>query len=133
MSRVLAVLLNCVNELGLRGATETLRRDEASHDDIASGLFLKLMEYTLRKDEKLASIAKGISKNAKCTSKDVQNEIIETLANMVLGDIRKKYEHADSVGFCLKSDQGQVQGGQFVSCSSLCQQFHARGASYWVA
>ena len=79
-------------------------RHDAADDDIASGLFLKLMEYTLEKDEKLASIVKGIPKNAKYTSKDIQNEIIETLADMVLGEIRKKYENADSAGFCFKSD-----------------------------
>ncbi|XP_051780723.1 zinc finger protein 862-like [Erpetoichthys calabaricus] len=62
------------------------------------------MEYTLEKDEKLASIAKGIPNNAKYTSKDIQNEIIQTLADMVLFEVRKKYESADSAGFCLKSD-----------------------------
>ncbi|GAA6079447.1 zinc finger MYM-type protein 1-like [Tachysurus ichikawai] len=62
------------------------------------------MEYPLEKDEKLASIAKGIPKNAKYTSKDIQNEIIQTLADMVLREVRKKYENADSSGFCLKSD-----------------------------
>ncbi|KAM3621706.1 uncharacterized protein V6R79_014779 [Siganus canaliculatus] len=62
------------------------------------------MEYTLERDEKLASIAKDILKNAKYTSKDIQNEIIDTLANMVLRQIRKRYENADSAGFCLKSD-----------------------------
>ena len=58
----------------------------------------------MKKDEKLARTAKGIPKNAKYTSKDIQNEIIETLADMVLGEIRKKYENADCAGFCLKSD-----------------------------
>ncbi|KAL7378007.1 hypothetical protein ABVT39_007293 [Epinephelus coioides] len=62
------------------------------------------MEYTLEKDEKLASIAKGIPNNAKYTSKNTQNEIIQTLADMVLGEVRKKYENADAAGFCLKSD-----------------------------
>ena len=100
-----AVKFLCVNELSLRGTTEH-RRDAAGHDDddIASGLFLKLMEYTLEKDEKLASIAKGIPRNASYTSNHIQNEIIDTLANMVLGEIKKIYENADAVGFCLKSD-----------------------------
>lgn len=64
-----AVKLLCVNELGLLGTAETLRHDEAGNDDITSSLFL---EYTLEKDEMLASIAKGIPKNAKYTSKDIQ-------------------------------------------------------------
>ncbi|KAG2462722.1 CCDC6 protein, partial [Polypterus senegalus] len=56
-----AVRLLCVNELGVHGTTETLRHDAAGNDDdIASGIFLKLMEYTLEKDEKLASITKGV-------------------------------------------------------------------------
>lgn len=82
----------CVNELGLRGTTETLKRDhqDTDADDIAAGLFLKLFEYTLQKDDKLADIAKDIPKNAKYTSKDIQNEIIETLANMALGEVRKR-------------------------------------------
>lgn len=96
-----AVKFLCLNELELRETAETLRHD-AADDDIASGLFLKLMEYTLEKDENLASIAKGIPQNTKYTSKDIHNEIIETLA--VLGEIRKRYENADSAGFCLKSD-----------------------------
>ncbi len=102
----------CVNELGLRGTTEKLKCGtntftdvaSASGDNIAGGLFFKLFEYTLEKDEKLADIAKGIPKNATCTSHNIQNEIIETLANMVLEETRNKYANADSVGFCLKSD-----------------------------
>lgn len=98
----------CVNELGLRGTTETFKHDHQNTDTddtvTAAGLFLKLFEYTLEKDEKLADIAKGIPKNAKYTSKDIQNEIIETLANMVLGEVRKRYANADSAGFCIKCD-----------------------------
>lgn len=73
-----------VNELGLRGTTEILKSDhrDTDGDDIAAGLFFKLFEYTLEKDDKLADIAKGIPKNAKYTCKAIQNEIIETLANM---------------------------------------------------
>ncbi|KAG2466055.1 ZP3 protein, partial [Polypterus senegalus] len=38
------------------------------------------------------------------TSSNIQNEIIQTLADMVLGEVRKKYESANSAGLCLKSD-----------------------------
>lgn len=49
-----AIIFLCVKELGLRRTAETLRHDAAGNDDdIASGIFLKLMEYTLEKDEKL--------------------------------------------------------------------------------
>lgn len=105
-----AVKFLCVNELGLRGTAET-RHDRSNvtagnndDDDVASGLFVKIMEYTLEKDEKLARIAKSMPKNAKYTSKTIQNEIIQTLTDMVLGETRKKYENADAAGFCLKSD-----------------------------
>ena len=49
--------------------------------------FLKL---TLEKDEKLPNFAKSIPKNSKHTSKDIQNKIIQTLAHMVLGEVKKK-------------------------------------------
>lgn len=55
-----AVRFLCVNELGLRGTAEAPRHGEAGDDDIASGLFLKLMAYTLEKDDKLARIVQGI-------------------------------------------------------------------------
>ncbi|RXN11427.1 hypothetical protein ROHU_010634 [Labeo rohita] len=110
-----AVKFLCVNELGLRGTAETLRPNEAGNDDIASGLFLKLMEYTLEKDEKLASIAKGIPKNAKYTSKDIQNEIIQTLADMVL---RK----SQSVDMCSASE---VVGAALESLKNI------RKDEYW--
>lgn len=98
-----AIKFLCVNELGFRGTAETLRHDAAG-DDVSSGLFRKLMEYTFEKDEKLARISKGVPKNAKYTSKDIQNEMIQTLADMVLGEVRKKYENDDPAGFCLKRD-----------------------------
>ena len=66
--------------------------------------FFKLFDYTLRKDDRLAAISKSIPKNATYTSNGIQNEIIETLANMVLGEVRDKYLKADSPGFCIKSD-----------------------------
>lgn len=85
-----------VSELALRGH---------NHGDMdEEGLFTRLVDYTLKKDSKLADIAKSIPENAKYTSSVIQNEIIETLAKMVLEDIRARYEAADSPGFCVKSD-----------------------------
>lgn len=92
------VKLLCVNEQGLRGTIET------SNNDTSAGLFLNLFECTLEKDQFLKDIVKGIPKHAKYTSKDIQNEIIETLADMVLSEIKCRYTDADSAGFCLKSD-----------------------------
>lgn len=89
-----------INEQGLRGTTET-----PSNNDTSAGLFLNLFEYTLEKDAFLADIVKGIPKHAKYTSKDIHNEVIETLADMVLSEIKHRYANADSAGFCLKSDR----------------------------
>lgn len=50
-----AVKFLCVNEFGLQGTEETFRHDAAG-DNVASGLFLKLMEYTLEMDEKLTAL-----------------------------------------------------------------------------
>lgn len=95
-----------MNELGLCGTAETLKHDGHTADNgyVASGTFLKLRLISLEKDEKLGNITKGILKNEKYTSKDIQNKIIQTLAEIVLAEIRKTYENADSAGFCLKSD-----------------------------
>ncbi|KAK0141175.1 hypothetical protein N1851_021817 [Merluccius polli] len=46
----------------------------------------------------------SIPQNAKYTSKNIQNEIIDTLANLVLHEIKNKYNNADHTGFSIKSD-----------------------------
>ena len=89
-----------VNELPLRGSLKSPDDDQ----DVSAGLFLKLVEYTLAKDPKLNEITKGILQNAKYTSKNIQNEIIDTLANLVLHEIKNKYNNADHTGFSIKSD-----------------------------
>lgn len=85
-----------VNELALRG------HHHGGGDE--EGLLIRLFDYTLQKDPKLAEIAKSIPENAKYTSNLIQNEMIQTLAKMVLKDIQTKYEEADSPGLCIKSD-----------------------------
>lgn len=47
----------------------------------------------------LADIAKGMPKNAKYTYKDIQNEIIETLTNMVHGEVRRGMQMLTWQGF----------------------------------
>ena len=89
-----------VNELLLRGSLESTHDDQ----DVSAGLFLKRVEYTLAKDPKLYEITKSIPQNAKYTSKNIQNEIIDTLANLVLHEIKNKYDNADHAGFSIKSD-----------------------------
>ena len=68
-----AVKFLCVNELGLRGTAETLRHDEAGNDDIASGLFLKLMEYTLDVYLAFFGIPLAMLASFSSFSKDIQN------------------------------------------------------------
>ncbi|KAL2077521.1 hypothetical protein ACEWY4_027025 [Coilia grayii] len=84
----------CVNELGFRGSTESTQCRSGSKDDISAGLFLNLFEYTLSKDSKLAEIAKTIPQNAKYISKNIQNEIIDTLASLVLQEMKTKDQKA---------------------------------------
>ncbi|KAK0150726.1 Zinc finger MYM-type protein 1 [Merluccius polli] len=91
-----AIQFLMVNELALHG------HQCGSGDE--EGLFIKLFDYTLQKDAKLAEIAKSIPENAKYTSNLIQNEIIETLAKMVLNEIKTRYGEADSPGLCIKSD-----------------------------
>lgn len=47
------------------------------------GLFLKLFQYTITKDDKLRSIIRTIPENACYTSPQFQNEVIGLLANLV--------------------------------------------------
>lgn len=85
-----------VNELAFRGHTHGAENEE--------GLLIRLFEYTLLKDQKLKDIAKCIPENAKYTSNTIQNEIIETLAKMVLKEIKRKYDEADTPGMSIKCD-----------------------------
>ncbi len=87
----------CINEQGLRGTTET-----TSNNDTSAGLFLNLFEYTLEKDAFLADIEKGIPKHAKYTSKDIQNEIIETLAIWCFQRLSTDIQMLTQQGFALK-------------------------------
>jgi len=79
------------NELPLRGEreSEALSKlhldniDDLSTDDEPCGLFIKLFQFTMAKDSKLRNIYDTIPSNASYTSPQVQNEIIELLANLV--------------------------------------------------
>lgn len=85
------------------------------------------MGYTLEEDEKLGSIVKDIPKNAKSTSKDIQNEIIITLADLLVG--QKNVKMLILQGFALRV-MGQVMGvsRDKYSVKSIS---NYRGASYW--
>ena len=90
-----------VNELALHGSNERFHSSEDKQTDISTGLFLNLYEYTLTKDKKLSEIAKTVPKNAKYTSKGIQNQVIDTLATLVLQEVKSRYEQSDTSGFCI--------------------------------
>ncbi|KAJ4946440.1 hypothetical protein JOQ06_024107 [Pogonophryne albipinna] len=67
----------------LRGTLDAVE----SREDVESGLFLSMMEYTLRKDPALAKAFSTIPKNATYTSHDIQNEIIGLMSEIVTSEI----------------------------------------------
>ena len=69
-----------LNELSLRGDYDKTEGKEMGH-------FVNLFEYTLMKDTKLAEIQKRIPQNAKCTSPNIQNDIINEMASMVTSGV----------------------------------------------
>jgi hypothetical protein len=83
------------NELPLRGSndkaptmgSESEKSDDGQH---SSGLFLKLFEFTIRKDQALHEAFKTIPRNATYTSHDIQNDIIDIMAGAVKDDIVKE-------------------------------------------
>ena len=84
------------NELGFRGTQETA-------DGENRGLFLNLLEYTISKDAVLRSIVPTIPANAKYTSPEIQNEIIDIMVQMVLEDIVSEVNAAPC--FTIKCDE----------------------------
>ena len=74
------------NHQPLRGTYDDLEsRAERSH-----GMFLSMMDYTLRKDKELAQVFATIPKNATYTSHDIQNKIIAIMSDIVTSEIVKE-------------------------------------------
>jgi hypothetical protein len=78
------------NELSFRGdhesgALSTLcqQLDSNAGTEEPCGLFIKLFQYTVTKDEKLRNICRTIPENASYTSPQFQNEVIGHLADLV--------------------------------------------------
>ncbi|KAJ3639191.1 hypothetical protein Zmor_004061 [Zophobas morio] len=86
-----------VNELVLRGTYDINEQEEKS-------LFQNLFEYTIRKDEKLVECVKTIPANATYLSPEIQNSIIQILADMVSEDIVKDIQNADIPWFSILED-----------------------------
>jgi len=115
------------NELAFRGDNE---QAEAASDaspvgidkySTGDGLFLKLFEYTMQKDEKLKNIAMSVPRNAKYTSPEIQNEIISTLACMVQDKVVENLKKSDIGVFCLKCDE--TRDASNVEDMSVCLRF----------
>ena len=107
-----------MNELAFRGESgkETFKFDFAAaynpsdnevhmHEQaFGAGLFQNLFRFAISKDAKLAEICKSIPKNAQYTSKDIQNEVIQTFHDIVISKIKQRLDSADGPYFCLKAD-----------------------------
>ena len=92
------------NELSFRGDYEKLAKAE-------SGLFVKLFRYTLLKDHKLSQILQTIPSNAKYTSPEIQNDIINELALMVKESVSKDIWSSDPGMFTLLADGTRDKSG----------------------
>ena len=78
------------NELPLRGRFDATPKINEDGSDVvcaslthSSGLFLKLFEYTMKKDKVLRDAYMTIPANATYTSHDIQNDIIQLMADAV--------------------------------------------------
>lgn len=98
------------NELPLRGRFDTAPEMNASEDGAeivnsnlthSSGLFLKLFEYTLKKDKVLRDAYMTIPANATYTCHDIQNDIIQLMPDAVTEDI---VDEVSGAKFTIKVD-----------------------------
>ena len=87
IAEVIQILV--VNELSLRGTFCTEIEKER-------GLFTNLFEYTMKKDNKLQSIASTIPGNAIYTSPEIQNEIIQIMVEIVQNQISKEIQNSNA-------------------------------------
>ena len=73
------------NQLPLRGDNAGFA--SVLEDSGSMGLFSSLFEYSMRKDPELTRITKTIPQNARYTSPQIQNEIIEMMSKLVTEEI----------------------------------------------
>lgn len=67
------------NQLPLQGKTDA----SDNMMEGGGGLFLSLMDYTIKKDPDLAAVVKTVPCNTTYTCHDMQNELISTLSSVV--------------------------------------------------
>lgn len=97
VSAIIDVEFLAVNQLPFRDDHDAF----SSMNEHGCGLFLSLFEFSLRKDEELARIAKNIPHNARYTSHDIQNELIEVMSALVREHI---VEEVGESFYTLKAD-----------------------------
>ena len=93
-----------MNEMPFRGDKESAAEFIDPTDCLSQGKFLNLFAYTVKKDDKLRAILPSIPENAKYTSPEIQNEIIETMSDMVLKQIVADVKASDAGCFTIKCD-----------------------------
>lgn len=86
-----------INELSFRGSYNKVLHDE-------QGLFMKLFNYTMKKDAKLSQIVKEIPQNATLRSGVVQNNAIDLMAKMVSEQVANEIKNSDAGKFTLLAD-----------------------------
>ena len=108
---VIKALMECVMLCGTQGLSLRGHRETSTEDD-NKGNFLELVEFRARTDAILASHLQNAPKNAKYTSKNIQNEIISVLGECVrtsiLNDIKESRFFsisADEVTDCSNMEQ----------------------------
>ena len=94
----------CANGLPFRGS-------HGSDIDTADGLFLRAFSQLLFPLEpKLKKIHKNLPKNAKYTSHEIQNEVIEILASLVNQKIAKDVRKAEMADGTTDKNRNEIQG-----------------------
>ena len=90
--KVIKALMECVTFCGTQGLSLRGHRETATEDG-NKGNFLELVAFRARTDALLASHLKNAPKNARYTSKNIQNELVSVLGDCVrtsiLSDIKE--------------------------------------------
>jgi hypothetical protein len=96
-----------LNELPLRGDKRETLAHLTDSDENCDGLFLRLVQYTAKRDEKLAAMLHTVPKNASYTSPEIQNELLKEMAAMVVEQIVQKVKDSDIPFYTIKADGTQ--------------------------
>jgi len=69
------------------------------------------MEFSFKKDEKILQISHSTPNNAKYSSPEIQNDVIEAIASVVRKSILAKLHSSDTGLFTLKCDETRDKSG----------------------